>query len=54
MKSRRELIEEIVNEIWKYSWIYEEFVQDCIRKEIEKWRDEDLKAFLYGEEDEEE
>jgi len=54
MRSRRELIEEIINEIFQHYSGYEDFVQKCIRKEVEKWSYEDLISFLYGEEDEEE
>jgi len=53
-KSRKELIEKAVDQIWYFSWMCEEFIRNLIRKELETWTDHDLKSFLYGENNEEE
>jgi len=53
-KSRKELIEKGVDQIWYFSWMFEEFIRNLIRKELETWKDHDLKSFFDGENNEEE
>jgi len=46
-KSRKELIEKGVDQIWYFSWMFEEFIRNLIRKELETWKDHDLKSFFF-------
>jgi len=46
VKDREKTIERIIDDIDVNLDSYRGFVLDCIRKEIEKWDDEDLLSFL--------
>jgi len=47
--SRKDLVKKVIDEICQHSFEYEDFIQECIRKEVNNWSYEDLCSFLYGE-----
>jgi len=47
--SRKDLVKKVIDEIYQHSSEYEDFIQECIRKEVNNWSYEDLCYFLYGE-----
>ena len=44
-KRRKELIDEVLTEIYSNLHCYRDFVLDCVREEVESWTDEDLVAW---------
>jgi len=48
-EERKRLIKLILDDIYANIYSYWDFVLDCVKKEVERWSDEDLLRWVEGE-----